>query len=660
MHVQRTKMTDHPGLLLEILYRDLETTGEEEEQLVNNEGAKVALILPRITAVVSLLAVVCVFLESWNALRTARNQGNGVTNTACRIRSNTAARNINTVQYIQFFYQIPLFCFSLACALGTLPAPAEQGIWGAAGTTATCTAQGILMQFGVLGTLCWDACLSFTYLAMAKSWNVHGWKSRYHLVAWPVVLTTSLIPLFKDMYNFNYNACWIHEYPDDCEGDECIRGEGAQLWTGLISFAGVLHVAYSIVVMVCLYCLIRRIENQASASQPSSSLSEGSNRQYSRAVLIQGILYAGGMLLTTLPTGVNVLVYDVTGHFNHALGAVALTMTPLVGYVNFIIYMRNLKPEDCHTKYARLLRRAHSWFFDYNIPCKCRCACLPRFRDSSEEDATDPTVKQRKEKQRDDSAWQLVSKDTTVGPLDSPSSSKCTGFMLQLKNGASQRISQLISDLGESSGSDWVDVAPAKPRRLKSETNEPPSLPLRALSEAPECQDLNITDEAETGTQRPPTKPMRIVSGILESLAEEEDQHGDQYAILPSLPSRVSEIELKAIRSSSSRPDASYKSASNSSTPPVKPARCLSEIEALDDSSSDRSPPTKPVRYESEIDPPESEVVGIVTSQAPPKKPVRYASELDAVDLEEAGDKSDQSPPLKPIRCKSEVETLGD
>lgn len=382
-----------------------------------------AYVLPRITAVISLFAVACIAGETLTDLVQTRKQRRAIINThSGRIRSVKNAGTVSIVTRIQMFYQIPLFCQALAFALGTTPAPATMVIWGAAGSIATCEAQGFLLQFSILGFMGWDVALSTTYLLMVR-YNMHGDRLRnlekyHHIVIWPIALALCIYPLVMDMFNLNHGVCWLESVPNECVGDECERGAGAPMMQTLLSGVTVLHLLYSIAVMLTIYCSIRGMEDhkrdyRSSLStatkvpefEPSEEFSEqgmqvatptsstasaqpvAADRRHSRAVAVQGMLYAGGMILTFLPTAAYIVIWNITGRYSPAFGCFATSLTPLMGYFNFVIFIRGRTVQGCKTSYARFMRRLHSCCFDYRIFLKCQCQCLPTYVDWEEDKA---------------------------------------------------------------------------------------------------------------------------------------------------------------------------------------------------------------------------------------------------------------------------------
>ncbi|CAB9516914.1 Inherit from bactNOG: (LipO)protein [Seminavis robusta] len=641
------------------------TTEPETDPYYSN---KWLLILPRLTAVISLFAIVCVAIEAWKDLAATKK-------TSAGIRS-TARKRASTITHIQLFYQIPLLCQAIVFAVGSSAAPKGE-VWGAIGNTATCTVQGFLLQFGVYATIGWDASLSATYLLMVRykvaELQLQSWKQYYHWIIWPPCLAVSIYPLFASMYNVNGTVCWLETYPNHCVGDECIRGAGAPIWQTLTSFLTMFHLFYSFSIMICLYCSIRGLENQTqryssssvngSSSRPGSSdnvstqcsVTTVTSRRCSRAVGIQGMLYASGMLLTGLPTPIYIVLWNTAGLWSDGYAIFATALLPLMGYVNFVIFMRNRSVAQCHTRYAKFLRRAHSWIFDYEIHCHCRC-----WRKPDDEEGQSPlvfripTIHSRKEPGRTEQHTRTMAPMPPVaedgdGDLEDGEKEgvpgRWTGFLILCKQ-KSKRFSHYISELSAGSVDDsefetYCDSAPSKPVRTRSEAERPPMRPVRFVSEAP---DLETIQEARSHNgSTPPTKPVRYESCVpdLTEVEDEDDEsrfnQSSGSAKPPTRPTRyVSEVEPHEEYSEHPTVPLHCVNQTTSSTtvrfvtddierPPTMPVRYISEVES----------PQMPVRYISEVEPLEGE--------APPIKPIRLVSEAE--------------PPTMPERFVSEVET---
>jgi hypothetical protein len=121
----------------------------------------------------------------------------------------------------------------------TWPIPrGTQGVFGAIGSTQTCTAQGFFLQLG-LSVPMYNASLSIYYLLKIR-YNVSDDVLRLrvepylHAVSIMFPLATCIACLALDLFNNANLWCWIAPYPLDCVGsgikgndDPCIRGNNA-------------------------------------------------------------------------------------------------------------------------------------------------------------------------------------------------------------------------------------------------------------------------------------------------------------------------------------------------------------------------------------------------------------------------------------------------
>ncbi|CAB9516917.1 expressed unknown protein [Seminavis robusta] len=644
------------------------------------EAGKVALILPRLTAVISLFAIVCVAIEAWKDLAATKKNRGGV--------QSTTRKSASTITHIQLFYQIPLFCQAVAFALGSTAAPNGE-VWGAIGNTATCTAQGFLFQFGVHAAIGWDATLSATYLMIVRynvaEFRLQAWERYYHIVIWPCTLAICIYPLVRGMYNFNHSFCWLESYPNDCVGDECIRGEGAALWQNMASFLMMIQLVYSISVMAALYWSIRGLENwnrrYGSSNFESPSSDEAAvSRRNSRAVGIQGMMYASGMVTTSLPIIIYTLLGNMAGVWSAGFFVFANSVVPLIGYVNFLIFMR--KRAECKTRYAKLLRKAHSWLFDYELLCNCHLQCLPVH--AGEVNDTAPSTLPRGNPCSDSGPPVQPQMQPQIEPLHATedkqsdasegASGRSEGIWISFQR-TSQRISQWISQLGESQYSsecDRFDNPPSRPVRFKSEAANPPTMPVRVISEVTDV-DAGKSGRLNSG-EATPSIPVRLESCTLRAGSEgllverqcdaspakpprfaseiddvEQDVEGKTLDVSPAKPLRfVSECDVAEHGESTRTLDLS----------PAKPLRLASQCgvkEQHEGTGNIDSTPTNPLRWTSEIDVPEQDDF-TRTSNVSPMKPLRFVSECDFPDPQHDSVGSLDMPPSNPRRFESECE----
>jgi hypothetical protein len=131
---------------------------------------------------------------------------------------------------------------SMGLFTSTWPMPRNTpNVWGAAGTTQTCSAVGFFEQAGV-GAVLYNASLSTYYLLRIR----FGWptqrlvKVEYALHIIPIVfaLATMIASLALDLFNSGLFDCWIAPYPQGCveswrspDGQTtCVRGNNASLY----------------------------------------------------------------------------------------------------------------------------------------------------------------------------------------------------------------------------------------------------------------------------------------------------------------------------------------------------------------------------------------------------------------------------------------------
>ena len=644
-----------------LLADNMTSTGEKDAYRAEYDdyyNSKWLLVLPRVSGALSVCAVCCVTMEAWGDIKARGNQRRQGVGT---VRSSTA-KKLNILTHIQLFYQIPLFCWTLAFALGTTTAPKGQDIWGAYGNTATCNFQGFLTQFGVFGSVGWDFALSTSYMMIVRykktERQLQSWVKLYHCIIWPMALAVSIYPLITGMYNMNNTVCWVETYPVNCIGDDCIRGEEAPLWQNIASATVVLHLCYCTVVMICLYCAIRNLEKTslndnrsidnhtlgAASRQGSVTTASTNRRRYSRAIGIQGIIYASAMIFTCLPAPLFIVLWNVAGWWNSVFSILSTSLVPLVGYVNFIIYMRCRSVEQCHTRYAKFLRRMHSWIFDYDLVCHINCLRNP---DTDTAMITPPDDNDSKDVRQQEER------------VNGGNQTRATHFTIGVKPKSQMPF---VSELGQSfasggssttgyEGLDIQDISPSIPLRQESR--------METTSESPPNKPVRYISEVGTPEALPPRIPVRYTSEVSQHEPVIQERP-------PSLPVRfVSEVETPAVEGPPRLPER-YKSeletVSRSTplglvpeeVPPTKPVRFLNEIDLdtsvqttseLDDSGqyskgsltpSTNAPPTRPIRYVSEVEMPERDD-GLCRPDAPPAQPLRYVSEAETSEFERDG-----------------------
>jgi len=204
--------------------------------------------------------------------------------------------------------------------LWALPIPrGSPGVWGAIGNTASCSAQGFFLHLGNVGAA-YNGALALYFLlslryrmqdeVIAKKYEIymHLWG-----LIWP--LSTGLIALSIDLFNFGGVGCWIAPYPYQCHLDdnvECIRGKQAYVYAWL--FTGVPVAVTNIIIVVCMVLTYQAVRTTYQRAQlpidravNSGHLPEGdaqaSKRRHARKIEqagLQSFLYSAAYFVTHL------------------------------------------------------------------------------------------------------------------------------------------------------------------------------------------------------------------------------------------------------------------------------------------------------------------------------------------------------------------------
>jgi len=304
---------------------------------------KAALILPRVASLISLLACIGTACETWVDHRHQRG---------------------SVVSRTQLVLQLPLLCYCAAYAVGSIAAP--SGVWGAHGTVTTCEVQGFMIQFAVTAYVPLDMLISTVFILIIRyNWNekqLRGLEKWFHILVWPLVMACTVIPLMMDMYNSSWETCWLDVAPTGCDEDEnieCERGEYAWVFHILAYVLSLSSLFYSIYAMLFIYLFVKRVEDRSRQYDFSSSEEgEPAARARSRAVGIQGILYAGVTALGGLPLVFSAIFTLVMGHQSLFLNTFGNIMFTLIGLFNMLVNFRSRTTQ--HTSYGRFLHSVYS------------------------------------------------------------------------------------------------------------------------------------------------------------------------------------------------------------------------------------------------------------------------------------------------------------
>jgi hypothetical protein len=228
--------------------------------------------------------------------------------------------------------------------LGTWSIPSDfpWSKWNV-GTQATCTLQGVLVQFSI-GTCCYNGCLAVYYYLVIR----HGWSNErlgqftepvMHLLSLGFPFGAVITGIALDLYNPVGWGCSIAESPLGCNqsykkedgGYPCVRGDNAYLYTYVFFYIPV-WITFIILstCLVLIYMKIRRLEESMLGYRPSHS--------HAKAFAFQAIMYAGAFFITWAPASSAFLLHVLVekAFFWHLFLAVVLV--PSQGFFNMIVY----------------------------------------------------------------------------------------------------------------------------------------------------------------------------------------------------------------------------------------------------------------------------------------------------------------------------------
>ncbi|KAL7530253.1 hypothetical protein ACHAXR_003389 [Thalassiosira sp. AJA248-18] len=259
--------------------------------------------------------------------------------------------------------------------LSTWPIPRwTEGVYGAAGTTASCTVQGFFVQLIVLSP-CYNLNLSLYYLLLGKyhlteEQIAKRFERCMHAGAIIIGFGFAILGLPLTLYNNANLWCWIAAYPSNCEDNSgnhgdvpCERGHNAWLFRWAIFYGPIWLIIITVTVMLIMLTQSVRMEEkrmvemqkQQRAQRPSFVDSENVTNdqprvsapfvlyethryERSRQIFHQAVFYCGVFYLSWLFVTINRLYQLITGKNNFPLLVLHSIFGPLQGFLNFIVY----------------------------------------------------------------------------------------------------------------------------------------------------------------------------------------------------------------------------------------------------------------------------------------------------------------------------------
>eukprot|EP00541_Cyclophora_tenuis_P005696 CAMPEP_0116553988 /NCGR_PEP_ID=MMETSP0397-20121206/7342_1 /TAXON_ID=216820 /ORGANISM="Cyclophora tenuis, Strain ECT3854" /LENGTH=453 /DNA_ID=CAMNT_0004079099 /DNA_START=226 /DNA_END=1587 /DNA_ORIENTATION=+ len=156
------------------------------------------------------------------------------------------------------------------------------------GTTASCTANGVLLQFGI-GFSLYNACLSIFYW-LTICYNIRKrdmiWReSLMHLCSLGFAMGSAMAPIPLNMYNELTVGvgCWLLDFPENCHRNpnvDCIRGGSNRIITPFLGYllAGLPGLVCFVIVAACNAVIYRASRQLNQRMRRYSITSVGTDR----------------------------------------------------------------------------------------------------------------------------------------------------------------------------------------------------------------------------------------------------------------------------------------------------------------------------------------------------------------------------------------------
>ena len=433
--------------------------------------------VPKIAAVLSMMGSYCIIREVCVDIRRHKS---------------------SVINRVLLSMSIADILFSFGWFLTAWPAPAELTYLKGTnhGNQQTCTAQGFILEIGGAASAYFYAFISICYLLVVK----YNWKEpRLQILEkwgtvglWLLASCGALVPIFLDMYNFSWYVCWIQAHPLGCseswqvghKESTCTRGDNAFLYSIIVQVIPRWVCFFTcVVMMILIFCATRKLERSVSRYGPNSldlddleevqddhylsspsSTHQGLersnrsqhqhqqpqtqtqrrpvpvtiNRKRSKAVAVQGMLYCFVILLSFSADLISYMLSTAAGVWNETFDTIAYFLTPLAGFLYFMIFSRT---RTMNTPEGRLLRKLICFPAHLRIcrPCERMLFFLSSSSSSNAQQAVSSSEETRRNldddrnSKRSDlviptSEWIQCSRDETLN-VEAPRHQNTTEFM---------------------------------------------------------------------------------------------------------------------------------------------------------------------------------------------------------------------------------------
>ena len=309
-----------------------------EERYMDKYKSKALAIVPKVTGMISFIASGYVV---WHILHHQRRRA---------LTKNRILVGISIHDMISAFFGF---------FLSTWPVPAETWlVYGASGTTRSCTMQGFFFHAGISASPLYHASLSSVYvlnIVFELSNDRIARRAEPLLHAFPILFAwgTAIAGLPLKLYNPADRIgffCYIAEYPTYCSlRDSCERGENARvyLWAFLLVWIFIVFV-YMAICMLLIYHKVLSVERARDKWLDGAGLQR--HRSKSSLVRRQGVRYCIAFFFPWV-FGISAIVLKnqtfvdlaSASQYDDAVTALSLTnaiIWPLKGLFTFIAYVR--------------------------------------------------------------------------------------------------------------------------------------------------------------------------------------------------------------------------------------------------------------------------------------------------------------------------------
>lgn len=204
-----------------------------------------------------------------------------------------------------------------------------------------CTAVPYLQASTLGASAVYTACLSiyFVLVTVVEAKNhtiVCFYEPCFHFVSIAVPISLTTAGIWLEVYNpVSYSeVCWVSPYPDDCNGEDCLRGgEYGWIWHTIANSFIFVSFGTIVIANLAIYVKVRRVESRINRFQLHESAQ-------SRMAATQSFLFCGGFVLTYIFSFIVAGISDVGTWYSFMFSLLESFFFPLQGFFNFLVYFR--------------------------------------------------------------------------------------------------------------------------------------------------------------------------------------------------------------------------------------------------------------------------------------------------------------------------------